>query len=78
MADLADISAQLQQDRSSRSERLAALRQQVRWFDNTVCLSDAGAIFLYVDVSSCTTGLMHADNGCEQHRSSNVPHKLAS
>ena len=30
MADLADISAQLRQDRSSRSGRLAAERQQVR------------------------------------------------
>ena len=44
MADLAAVSAQLRQDRSSRSERLAALRQQVRFNDDMVCLSDKETI----------------------------------
>ncbi len=44
MADLGAVSAQLRQDRSSRSEILAALRQQVRCNDDMVCLSDKETI----------------------------------
>ena len=67
MADLADICAQLRQDRSSRSERLAALRQQVRWPDGIVGLSDTEAVpyqLAWVAIHQAACTLMKA---VEQH-----------